>query len=108
MEYDSPVFTANTTIPDVYSVRLSIVYLHSIQLSKVSTMVDVLARFLSRTLVLTGYGSIGLEVLLIVCFIVAWREVPLRSSCLITAAIRVARTRLRCFRVARDQRYSDT
>ena len=82
MKYDSPVFTENTDIPDVDSVRLSIVYLHSIQLSNVSTMVDVLASFLSGTIVLTDtVGSVGLEVLLIGCFIVAWREVPLRSSC---------------------------
>lgn len=82
MKYDSPVFTANTDIPDVDSVRLSIVYLHSIQLSNVSTMVDVLASFLSGTVVLTDtVGSVGLEVLLIGCFIVAWREIPLRSSC---------------------------
>ena len=33
------------------------------------------------TIVLTDPGSVGLEVLLIGCFIVAWREVPLRSSC---------------------------
>ena len=56
MKYDSPVFTENTDIPDVDSVRLSIVYLHSIQLSKVSTMVDVLASFLPSTLVLTNTG----------------------------------------------------
>ena len=56
MEYDSPVFTENTDIPDVDSVRLRIVYLHSIQLSNVSTMVDVLASFLSSTLVLTNMG----------------------------------------------------
>ena len=82
MKYDSPVLPENTDIPDVDSVRLSIVYLHSIQLSKVSTMVDVLASFLSSTVVLTDtVGSVGLEVLLIGCFIVAWREMPLRSSC---------------------------
>ena len=56
MEYDSPVLTVNTDIPDVDSVRLIIVYLHSIQLSKVSTMVDVLASFLPSTLVLTNMG----------------------------------------------------
>ena len=59
MEYDSPVLTVNTDIPDVDSVRLIIVYLHSIQLSNVSTMVDVLARFLSSTLVPTNTGPSG-------------------------------------------------
>ena len=57
MEYGPSVFTQNTAVRTLDSVRLSIVYLHSIQLSNINN--DLIYRLCcyDRTIVLTDMGQ---------------------------------------------------